>query len=180
MQILITPEDIIKRCLWLEYKKFVLKGKNEDEIDDIIIKNKPDVLSENDAYVIGLLRVVETEDLIHRFNKDINDLLTIKSTIHNVNGDNKVLINKFSLLKEMMDFKERFPVSYDAKQPYKDAIKEVKEYVTKIYDDISKMTIYTIIIKEKTYTFVLSSNVKKIIDDKELKNDIIKKIRKSK
>ena len=32
MIITIKPDDIIKRCLWSDYKKFVLKGKTEEEI----------------------------------------------------------------------------------------------------------------------------------------------------
>ena len=38
MIITLTPEDIIKRCLWLEFKKFVLKNKTEKEIEQIVQK----------------------------------------------------------------------------------------------------------------------------------------------
>ena len=41
MQIIITPEDIIKRCLWLEYKRFCLKDKDDGETKKIIEENKP-------------------------------------------------------------------------------------------------------------------------------------------
>jgi len=164
MQILITPEDIIKRCLWSEYKRFCLKGKTDDDIDQIIKKNKPEILSENDAFVIGLLRIVETPKLIHRFNIDIAELLNIKSTIHKINGEDKVLINKHSLLKEIIDFKDRFPAAYQPKDSYGKAINEVKQYVLKVYEDMSNLKTHQITIKEKLFTFLLSSDVKKILD----------------
>jgi hypothetical protein len=83
MQILITPDDIIKRCLWSEYKRFCLKEKNEDEIKKLIEENNPILLKEEDAYVIGLLKVVETPNIVHRFKEHMYDVLKIKSNIFN-------------------------------------------------------------------------------------------------
>ena len=93
MIITINPHDIIKRCIWSEYKRFILKDKTEDEIIKIVERNEPTVISEEDAYVIGLLKTIETTNLIHRFNLHIDDFLKIKSTINN----DKVIINKSSL-----------------------------------------------------------------------------------
>jgi len=160
MQILITPEDIIRRCLWNKYKKFVLKGKSEEEINDLIIENKPEILSENDAYVIGLLKVVETENLVHRFNLHIEDFLKIKSTI---NGD-RVIINKSSLLKETLEFKDMFPDTYKPDSFYQDAIDDMKKHVVDVYEKIDELEIIQIPVKDgKIFTYVLSSDVQKII-----------------
>ena len=95
MQIMVYPSDIIKRCLFNKYKKFVLKDMTNVQVDAWIEENKVEVLSENDAFVVGLLKVIETDNLIHRFNLEIIDFLKIKSTIN----DGRVLINKSSLLK---------------------------------------------------------------------------------
>jgi hypothetical protein len=57
MQIIVTPNDIIQRCLWDKYKRFCLHDNNEEEIKNIVEANKPVSLSENDAYVIGLLKI---------------------------------------------------------------------------------------------------------------------------
>ena len=67
MQIIISPNDIIQRCLWDKYKKFCLHEKDEKEIEKIIESNKPVSLNENDAYVIGLLKVIETDNLRRDF-----------------------------------------------------------------------------------------------------------------
>ena len=93
MQILVTPSDLIKRCLWLEYQRYFLtdqdlttgkrKLKSKDEITRIIQEDKPMVLKEDDAFVIGLLKVVETPNVVHRFKDHIEEYLTIKSIITN-------------------------------------------------------------------------------------------------
>ncbi len=102
MQIIVTIEEIIKKLLFNKYKKFCLKGKTEEEINKIIKANKPISLSENDAYVIGLLKVVETEKLTHQFNLYIEDFIKIKSTINN----DKVIINKSSILTPVAALKK--------------------------------------------------------------------------
>ena len=77
MQIIVTPNDIIQRCLWDKYKRFCLHDKNEEEIKNVVESNKPISLNENDAYVIGLLKIIETDNLVHRFNDDVFDFLQI-------------------------------------------------------------------------------------------------------
>lgn len=160
---MLTIEDIIKRCLWTEYKQFVLKDKTEEEINKIIVDNTLITLNENDAYVIGLLKVVETENLIHRFNVDIDEILKIKSTIHEVDGEKRVLLSKSSLLKETITFKNKFPDVYQPDLIYKKAIKELIVYVNTLYKEFDEIETITIQIKDKNITFVLSNDVKKIL-----------------
>lgn len=163
MQILITPEDIIKRCLFNKYKRFVLKGKSQEEINKWIEENKPEILSENDAYVIGLLKVVETENLIHQFNLYIEDFLKIKSTINN----DKVIINKSSLLKEILEYKDMFPEAYIAKTSYQKNIDDMKKYIVDVYEMIEKLETLQIPGRDgKTYTYVISSEINKIVTRK--------------
>lgn len=160
MDILVTPEDVIKRCLFTKYKRFVLKGMNKEEIDNWIEENKPEILSENDAYVIGLLKVVETDNLIHRFNTFIEDFLKIKSTIN----DDKVMINKSSILKEILEFKDMFPDKFQPSKLYLDGINNMKKYVDEIYNIVDKLNIIQITMRDsKIYTYVLSSEVQKLI-----------------
>jgi len=159
MQILITPEDIIRRCLWTKYKKFVLKDLKKNEIDKIIEENQIVKLSENDAYVIGLLKTIETDNLVHRFNLHIEDFLKIKSTINK----EKVIINKSSLLKEIIEFKDMFPESYKPDSTYQESIDEMKKHVVDIYEKIDQFEILQIPMHDKIFTYVLSSDVQKLI-----------------
>ncbi|NPV12875.1 MAG: hypothetical protein HPY57_13975 [Ignavibacteria bacterium] len=163
MQIIVLPEDIIKRCLFNKYKRFVLKGKSQEYINKWIQENKPEVISENDAYVIGLLKVVETDNLIHQFNLYIEDFLKIKSTINN----DKVIINKSSLLKEIIEFKDMFPESYKPSDSFQKSIDDLKNYISNIYSEIEKLETLQIPMRDgKTYTFVLSSEINKLVTRK--------------
>lgn len=159
MTILISADDLIKRCLWSKYKKFVLGNKTEEELNEIIEKNESIQLCENDAYVIGLLRIVETENLIHRFKIDIKEFIHIKSTILN----NDVLINKSALLKEVLDFKEHFPENYKPNLTYEKAISDLKEYIVDFYKKVDELEEVKVPIKDKIFTYIHSSEVRKII-----------------
>ena len=160
MIITIKPDDIIKRCLWSEYKKFVLKGKTEEEIMDIVEKNEPTVISEDDAYVIGLLKILETDNLVHRFNQHILETLQIKSNVF----DDGLYINKNSLIREVVNFKGRFPSYYNPPLNYKKAIDDMVVYVDRIKEKIDLLEVFPYTNKVKTYDFYNSNQVKKLLE----------------
>jgi hypothetical protein len=160
MVIKVRPSDIIKRCLWSDYKRFCLSSKTEDEINDFIIQDEEFELSENDAYVIGLLKVVETDNLVHRFKIHIEDLLKTRSNLF----DNKLFINKNVILNEVKDFKNRFPKSYKPSFEYKVSIEELNKKIDDVYSNIEELKVFTKIIKDKTYNFVLSSSIKDLLN----------------
>jgi hypothetical protein len=162
MQLLITPEDIIRRCLWSDYQRFCLTGKSADEINKIIEENQPVVLKEEDAYVIGLLKIVETPNLVHRLKEHIDEVLKIRSNIFN----NKLYIIKSVALKEISQFVQRFPDSYKASFEYKKGIEELKAYSEKFYQEVDKLVTSTFQSGDKTYTYVSSNAVKDIIFEK--------------
>lgn len=162
MQILITPEDIIKRCLWSDYKRFCLKGKSEDNILIIIEENKPIILKEEDAYVIGLLKIVETPNLVHRLKENMDEMLKIRSNIFN----NKLYIIKSVALKEINQFVLRFPPTFKPSFEYKKGIEDLKIFSEKIYNEVDKLPTQLFQNGDKTYTYVSSNNVKDIVDEK--------------
>ena len=77
MQIKITPEDIVKRGMWDFYTYYIIGS--EKEAQELLKKNEEFILSEKDAIVIGLLKVMETDNLIHRFNDYLVHFLSIRS-----------------------------------------------------------------------------------------------------
>ena len=91
MKILITPEDIVKRCLWDSYTYYIVGS--EKEAEKLLKENKEFELSERDAIVIGLFKVMETDNLIHRFNDYLTHFLTVRS----LKDKEGFLINKKSL-----------------------------------------------------------------------------------
>ena len=167
MQILITPDDIIKRCLWTEYRRFCLKDRSEDEIKKAIEDNNPVVLKEDDAYVIGLLKIVETPNLVHRLKEHMDDLLKIRSNIFN----NKLYIIKSVVLKEISSFRQRFPDEFKATFEYKKGIEDLHLFSERIYDDVDKLQTHSFQNGDKTYVYVSSNSVKSIVDDKDKKSE---------
>lgn len=160
MIITVHPSDLIKRCLWNEYKRYCLVDKSEEEVDDIIINDNSFIISEDDAYVIGLLKVVETDNLIHRFKVFIEDLLKVRSNLF----DNKLYINRNIIINNVATFKKRFPESYKPPMEYKIAIDELNKFIDDISYKIEELKIYPKTINEKNYVFVLSNDVKSVLN----------------
>lgn len=161
MIITVQPSDIIKRCLWNEYKRFCLKNKSDEEIKKFIIDDKPFIISEDDAYVIGLLKIVETDNLIHRFKIYIEELLNDRSNLF----ENKLFINKNVIMNDVLDFKNRFPDSFKPSFEFKTSIDKLNNKIDDFYEKLSELKIYTKIFKDKTYNFISSNSVKTLIKD---------------
>jgi hypothetical protein len=168
MIITITPEDLVKRCLWNNYSKFIFKTSDKNKIDKFIIENKPFPISEDDAYVIGLLKVVETDNLIHRFKETINDLIDIKSTIQKVDDNKMVLMSKSVIIKECLNFKNNFPESYEQDLSFKNQIDKLNNYINDKLKEIEKLEIIEIEKQKgnmlKTFTYLKSSKLVKIFN----------------
>ena len=164
MKILITPEDIIKRCLWTNYKKFALKNKNKAQLIEIVEKNELTTINEKDAFVVGLLKVIETDDLVHRFRLNIEEFVKIKTTVNK----NRVIISKSALLKEINEFILQFPEYYKTTDYYQSKIDAMKEFALKLIDDVNSLEIIEILFKEKNFIFVNSKDINKLI---KYKND---------
>lgn len=160
MILTLCPDDILKRGLWSDYKRFVLKNKSEQEIKVIVKENKPIVLSENDAYAIGLLKVIETDNLIHRFTVHMKDVLNIKSTIF----DKNVYISVKIIENELESFKKRFPEYWDTDTEYSDAIDDLKTHIEKLQTAVALYEIFEFKIKERKVRYYQSKDIKKMIE----------------
>jgi hypothetical protein len=167
MIITITPEDLIKRCLWNNYKKFILKDTSEAEIEKFIVENEPFPISEDDSYVIGLISVVKTDNLVHRFKEIINETIQIRSTIQKVGNAKMVLINKSAMLKECLSFKNHFPIQYTQDTHFSEKVKEVNAYINKKIKEIDSLDIIEIekVVKgkKKKIIFIPSAKVSKMV-----------------
>lgn len=161
MILTLTIDDIIKRCLWSDYKRFVLKDKSEIEIQQIVKENKPVSLTENDAYAIGLLKVIETDNLIHRFIVHMKDVINIKSSIFEKN----VYLSVKIVENELESFKKRFPDYWNSDIVYKNSIEDLIIFITKLQYDIKSIEIYEFKVKDKKVRYYASKDIKKIIEN---------------
>lgn len=160
MIITVTPEDLIRRCLWSDYKRFVLKNKSEPEIQIIVKENKPIVLTENDGYAIGLLKVIETDNLVHRFIVHMKEMINIKSTIF----DKNVFISVKIVENELESFKKRFPDYWQADKTYQNSIEELVKYINNLEEIVKSFEIFEFKVKEKKVRYFQSKDIKKMID----------------
>jgi len=158
MTIKIYPEDIIKRCLWDHYVYYILGG-SEKEAERILKENEEMEVSEKDALVIGLLKVIETDNLIHKFNGYIMELLTNKS----LKEKDLLLVRKKALDAAVDKFVDKFPDYWEPNVIYRNGLAELVEYVENVKKDVEKLEVHKIVDKNVTYEFYNSNNVRKLL-----------------
>jgi hypothetical protein len=157
MQIKIYPEDLIKRCVWDHYVYYIVGSEKESE--RILKENKEIEISERDALVIGLLKVIETDNLIHKFNTYVMELLTNKS----VKEKDLLLVRKKAFDYAIDKFLDKFPDYWEPNLLYTKSLKELVDYVEIMKVEVEKLEIHKIVDKNITYEFYGANNVKKLL-----------------
>ena len=158
MTINIYPEDIVRRCLWDTYVYYVIGGSDK-EAQRILSENEEIEVSEKDALVIGFLKVIETDNLIHKFNGYIMELLTNKS----LKEKELLLVRKKALDASLDKFVDKFPDYWEPNSGYRNGLLELVEYVENIKKDVEKLEVHKIVDKNVTYEFYNSNNVRKLL-----------------
>jgi hypothetical protein len=161
MIITVTPEDLIRRCLWSDFKRFVLKDKSEQEIQLFVKENKPIVLTEEQAYAIGLLKIIETDNLVHRFTVHMKEMIIQKSTIF----DKNVYISVKIIENELESFKKRFPDYWVSDSTYEKAIFDVNNHIVNLQALIKTFEIFEFKVKDKKVRYFQSRDIKKMIEN---------------
>ena len=156
MTIKIYPDEIIKLTLWQSYVYYVVGSDKEAE--RILKDNNEIELSVKDALVIGLLKTIETTNLIHKFNTHITELLSNKS----INKDG-LLIRKKTLDLAIEGYIDRFPDYWEPNSAWVNALKELVVYIDELQALIVKLDITEIEDKNVIYEFYNSNQVKKLL-----------------
>jgi hypothetical protein len=155
MKIILCAEDLIRRCLWDSYVYYVL-GSDKDA-EQLLKENKEFEISERDALVIGLLKVIETSNLIHKFNTYVVDFLTNKS----INQGKDVLVRKKGLETSVDKFLDKFPDYWIPNAEYKRSLTELVDYIEVFKSGIEKIDIIKVTDQFGTHEYLNSNNVKK-------------------
>ena len=158
MTINIYPEDILKRCLWDTYVYYVIGGSDK-EAERILKENKEIAMSEQDALVIGLLKVIETDNLIFKFNTYVAELLSNRSSKVN----EYLLIRKKTFDSAVEKFVDKFPDYWVPGLSYVHSLKELVEYVEAMKVEVEKLEIHKVVDKNVTYEFYNSAIIKKLL-----------------
>lgn len=157
MTIKIYPEDIVKRCLWDNYVHYVVGS--EKEAEKILRENKEMEVSERDAFIMGLLKIMETDNLIHKFNSYVIELLTNKS-----HKEKDYLLVKKKVFDFAVDkFLDKFPDYWEPNSLYTKSLKELVEYIDSLKLEVEKLEIHKIVDKNITYEFYNSNTIRKLL-----------------
>lgn len=157
MEIKVLPEDLVKRCLWDSYVYYILGSDKEG--DRILRENNEIDLSEKDALIIGLLKVIETDNLIFKFNTYVVELLTNKSSKVN----DYLLIRKKTMDSAIDKFLDKFPDYWTPNSLYIKALKDLVEYIDSFKVEVEKLEIHKVVDKNITYEFYNSATIKKML-----------------
>jgi len=158
MKIIIKPEDIVKRCLWDSYTYYILGS--EKEAEKMLKENAEFELSERDAIVIGLLKVMETDNLIHRFN----DYLTHFMSVRSIKGKDNFFIKKKSLETAIEKFFQKFPDYWTPPINYANALKDLIEYVDELSESMKELEVSKLVVQNVSYEFYNTNAVKKLLN----------------
>jgi hypothetical protein len=134
-------------------------GGSDKEAEKILKENVEVEVSEKDALVIGLLKVIETDNLIHKFNGYVMELLTNKS----LKEKELLLVRKKALDAALDKFVDKFPDYWEPSTGYRNGLIDLVEYVEKIKKDVEKLEVHKIVDKNVTYEFYNSNNVRKLL-----------------
>jgi len=156
MTIKIYPEDIVKRGLWDHYVYYIVGS--EKDAEKILKENTEIALSERDALIIGLLKVIETDNLIHKFNTYIMEFLTNKS----VKEKDILFVRKRTFDFAIDKFLDKFPDYWEPKAWIK-PLRELVDYIDSFKKDVEKLEIHKIVDKNITYELYNSNNIKKLL-----------------
>jgi len=157
MTIKIYPEDIVRMCLWDNYVYYIVGS--EKEAEKILKENAEMEIPERDALVIGLLKIIETDNLIHKFNTYIMEFLTNKSIKHN----DYTLVRKRTFDLSVDKFVDKFPDYWVPSSYWSKSLKDLVDYVEVMKVDIEKIEIHKVVDKNVTYEFYNSNNIKKLL-----------------
>jgi hypothetical protein len=157
MKIILCAEDIVKRCCWDSYVYYVVGS--EKEAEQILKENKEIEISERDALVIGLLKVIETDNLIFKFNNYIVELLTNKS----IKEKELLLVRKKTFDLAIDKFLDKFPDYWEPSANYTRALKDLVDYIEGVKLLVEKLEVHKIVDKNVTYEFYNSNIIRKML-----------------
>jgi hypothetical protein len=158
MRILIKPSDIVKRCLWDSYSYYIVGS--EKEAEKLLKEDNEFELSERDAIVLGLLKVMETDNLVHRFNDYMVHFLTIKS----IKEKDDVIVRKKSVEIAIDKFLDKFPDYWVPPANYANAVKDLVDYIDSLKEKIETLEVTKVTIQNMIQEVYVSNAVRKLLN----------------
>lgn len=157
MKIQVYPDDLVRRCVWDSYVYYILGS--EKEAQKILEENKEFEVSERDALIIGLLKIIETDNLIHKFNNHVAEFLANKTK----KEDDMLLVSKRAFDISVDKFLDKFPSYWEPSLRWTSSIKELVEYITDFQEKLTNLEVFKVVDKNITYESYNSNNIRKML-----------------
>jgi hypothetical protein len=103
--------------------------------------------------------VIETPNLIHKFNTYIVELLTNKS----INQGKDVIVRKKALESSVDKFLDKFPDYWVPNTEYKLSLTDLVDYIEVFKIGLEKIEVIKVTDQFGTHDYINSNNVKKIL-----------------
>ena len=139
--------------LWDAYSYYILGSSKESE--KVLKENKQFEISERDAVVVGLLKTIHTDNLIHLFNQHTTHFLTVKS----IKEKDNLLVRKKSV--EIYIYK--YPEYWNPNPDYKKSLGDLHKYIDNLKVKISKLEIIKLSFNGIEYELYNSNSVRKLL-----------------
>lgn len=165
MRIIVTPTCIVERALWNKFVTHVLPKMidRKQGVENFLLENKEFELKEADALVIGLLKCIETDNLSHRLNNMLNELLMNRSVEIDIDGDEQYMIRKKLVVTKILEFKNNFPKEWKPNHDYKKGLADLMSYIDYLLEKIETLKTHTIDDKGTMVEYLYYNNVKKLM-----------------
>jgi hypothetical protein len=157
MQIKIYPEELVKCGVWDAFSYYVVNDVKKAQ--EILEENKEFDLPVRDALVIGLLKVIESPNLIHRFNQALTDYLNIKTQ----KKGSLLLIRKKGVISLIEKFLNKYPDYWTPDSEYEAGLVELVDYINEYKDELDKLEIHPVTDQFGTHEFLNATHVKKLL-----------------
>lgn len=162
MKIFITPDDIIKRGLWDRYAKYVLT--KDVDVDTFIKENKEFEIHEDDALVIGIIKVVETDNLCHRFNEWIKEFLITHKMV--MDKTDTLVVKKKNFIAHVDKFPKKFPKEWTPDAHWRSRLDLALEYYNRFRPKIDDLETAIFTDTTGTHELIKINQIKKILEFK--------------
>lgn len=162
MEIKLRYSDLVERLVWDKYRYFVLDGMNKEDVDKLIEGNEEFIINEKNAFVIGLLNTMYTEEVVYKYKQYLREIIENKSFNYD-DVDKKVrkYITRKILLTNAVKFKNKIPKVYQSKNnEFNKQVEQLNAVIEFFVSEVKKLE-YTII---QDWPCVKYGQVKKIIN----------------
>ena len=157
MKINIFPEELVKRCVWDSYIYYILGSDKEGQ--KLLESNEEMEISERDALIIGLLKVIETDNLIHKFNTHVAEFLANKTKKEGT----LLLTSKRAFDNSVDKFLDKFPDYWEPSTRWTSSLKDLVDYIEKFKTKLETLEVHKIVDKNITYELYNSNHIKKML-----------------